>query len=158
LSFGFSDRANDVEVNFRIRVPAGVAFVANNENGAVRALGLTGPVKVHTVNGECELETAGSGEASTVNGSVRATIGRLSPHDGLAFSTVNGSVTLALPAAADADVSCSTVNGAVRSDFPATISGRGGPRHADATLGRGGAKVSASTVNGSIRLLRLAAL
>jgi hypothetical protein len=157
LNFSLSDRANDVEVNFRVKVPAGVAFVANNENGAVRAHGLAGPIKAHTVNGECELETAGNCEASTVNGSVHASIGRLAPHDDLAFSTVNGSVTLALPAAADANVSCSTVNGDVRSDFPATTSGRWGPHRAGATLGRGGAKVSASTVNGSIWLQRVSA-
>jgi DUF4097 and DUF4098 domain-containing protein YvlB len=104
LNFSFSDRANDVAVDFRVKLPAGVAFVANNENGAVRAHGLTGPIKAHTVNGECELETAGACEASTVNGSVHATLGRLAPHDHLDFSTVNGSITLALPAAADADL------------------------------------------------------
>jgi DUF4097 and DUF4098 domain-containing protein YvlB len=62
-----------------------------------------------------------------------------------------------MPAAVDADVSCSTVNGEVRSDFPATSSGRWGPHHTGATLGRGGAKVSASTVNGSIWLQRVGA-
>jgi DUF4097 and DUF4098 domain-containing protein YvlB len=46
------------------------------------------------------------------------------------------------------------VNGDVRSDFPATTAGHFGPRHVSATVGRGGAKVSASTVNGSIQLQR----
>ena len=154
LNFSFSDRANDVDVDFRIKVPAGVAFTANNVNGAVRVRGLTGPLKVHTVNGECEIETAGSGQASTVNGSVHASIGRAGAHDDLTFSTVNGSITLALPEATDAEVTCSAVNGQVRSDFPSTSAGRWGPQRVSATLGHGGAKVAASTVNGSVWLQR----
>ena len=154
MHVSFSEPANDVEVDFHVKLPAGVAFTANNVNGAVRVRGLSGRLKVHTVNGECEIETAGSGQASTVNGSVHATIGRADAHDDLGFSTVNGSIVLALPAALDADVSGSTVNGGIQSDFPATTSGRWGPRHVTATLGSGGAKLTASTVNGSIRLQR----
>jgi hypothetical protein len=152
--FGLRNPGSDVQVDFHVRVPAGVAFTANNVNGAVRVHGLTGKLSAHTVNGECEIETAGSGEASTVNGSVHATIGRADANDDLNFSTVNGSITLALPAAIDVDVSGSTVNGGIHSDFPATTSGSWGPRHVSATLGRGGAKLNASTVNGSIQLRR----
>ena len=120
----------------------------------MRVRGLSGKLKVHTVNGECEIETAGSGQASTVNGSVHATIGHADAHDELVFSTVNGSIVLALPAALDAEVSGSTVNGGIRSDFPATTSGHWGPQHVTATLGSGGARLTASTVNGSMLLQR----
>jgi hypothetical protein len=154
MHLDFSDRANDVEVDFHLKVPPGVAFSANNVNGSVRVRGLSGTLKVRTVNGECEIETAGSGQASTVNGSVHATIGRAAAHDELVFSTVNGSIVLALPATLDADVSGSTVNGGIQSDFPATTRGRWGPRQVTATLGSGGARLTASTVNGSIRLQR----
>jgi hypothetical protein len=150
-----SVRDNDVQVDFRVKVPAGAGFTANTVNGSVRAHGLTGRLAAHTVNGECEIETAGSGEASTVNGSVHAVIGRADANDDLAFRTVNGSVTLSLPDGLDATVSGSTVNGGIHSDFPSSTSGSRGPRRFDATLGRGGAKVGASTVNGSIRFQRI---
>ncbi|HUK62441.1 MAG TPA: hypothetical protein VLV15_03880, partial [Dongiaceae bacterium] len=77
MHFGFTDRANDVTVDFHVRVPAGVRFEASTVNGAVRAHGLSGPLRATTVNGECDITTSATGQASTVNGSVRARIGRL---------------------------------------------------------------------------------
>lgn len=158
IGLSFQDRANDVNVDFHVQVPAGVKLVANNVNGAVRAHGLAAPVKAHTVNGTCEIETASSGEATTVNGAVRATVRKLAASDELSFHTVNGSITLDLPANANADFSSSTVNGGITTDFPITISGGWGPRSASGTIGHGGARVHASTVNGSIRLTRSTAL
>ncbi len=154
LGFGFDDRANDVEVDFHVTVPAGVALTANNVNGEVRVTGLTGKVKARTVNGACTIETAGSGQASTVNGAVRASIGRLGPNDELSFHTVNGSITLQLPHNANAEISSSTVNGSILTDFPISIHNGWGPKSANGTLGRGGARLNAHTVNGSIRLER----
>lgn len=158
IGFSFQDRANDVEVNFHVSVPAGVKFTANNVNGSVHVHGLSGPVKARTVNGECNIETAGSGQASTVNGAVHASIGRMSASDELSFHTVNGSITLQLPADASAEVSGSTVNGTILTDFPMTLSHGWGPRSASGTLGHGGARLSAHTVNGSIRLERVNSL
>ena len=143
---------SDVSVQFTVKVPAGVTFAANTVNGGVTARSLEGPVRAHTVNGSCEIETVGGGEAATVNGNVRATLGRLSQSDRLDFSSVNGNITLNLPASFDADLEGSTVNGSIETDFPVTVSGKWGPRNMHGTVGRGGAKLSASTVNGSIRL------
>lgn len=143
---------NDVSVDFTVKVPAGVIFSANTVNGAIHTEALSGPIRARTVNGSCEIETAQSGEASTVNGSVKATIGRLSSKDKLDFQTVNGSITLHLPDAFDAVLDGSTVNGSIETDFPMTVSGKWGPRSVHGTIGRGGAQLNASTVNGSIRL------
>ena len=154
---GMGSRSNDVTVDFHVKVPAGVKFSANTVNGSIRARGLTGALRARTVNGECEISTAGPGEASTVNGSVHAEIGRFEAHDDLRFKTVNGSITLALPVTFDADLEGSTVNGEIDANFPVTVTGRWGPRHMNATLGRGGPKLSASTVNGSIHLARAGA-
>jgi DUF4097 and DUF4098 domain-containing protein YvlB len=147
-----SNNHSDVSVEFTVKVPAGVTFAANTVNGGVTARSLAGPVRAHTVNGGCDIETQQSGEASTVNGSVKATLGRVSAKEKLDFSTVNGSITLHLPDALDADLEGSTVNGSIETDFPVTISGKWGPRSVHGTIGRGGAKLNASTVNGSIRL------
>ena len=45
-----------------------------------------------------------------------------------------------------------TVHGGINSDFPMTLSGRWGPRHASGTIGNGGRDLRASSVNGSIEL------
>lgn len=145
---------NDVKVDFAVKVPAGVTFAPNTVNGGITTRALRGPVKAHTVNGGCDIETSESGEAATVNGSVRATLGRMDARDRLDFSTVNGSIVLTLPAQFDADLEGSTVNGSISTDFPVTVSGKWGPRSMHGTIGRGGAKLSASTVNGSIQLRR----
>jgi hypothetical protein len=158
VGFSFKERASDVEVDFHVSVPAGVKFTANNVNGEVHVRGLSGLVKARTVNGGCDIETSGSGQASTVNGALHAAIGRMGPSDELSFHTVNGAITLRLSADANAEFSSSTVNGSIQSDFPMTLSSGWGPRHASGTIGRGGARLRAHTVNGSIRLEKLAAL
>lgn len=145
---------NDVRVDFKVRVPTGVRFSANTVNGDVSARGLSGPVRAHTVNGGCEIETSSSGEAGTVNGNVHAVLGRVRENDSLRFETVNGSITLRMPSDLSADVDGSTVNGSIETDFPVTVSGRWGPRSMHGTVGRGGAHLRASTVNGSIHLER----
>lgn len=142
----------DVQVDFTVKVPAGVTLAANTVNGGVTARALGGPVKAHTVNGSCEIETARGGEAATVNGNVHATLGQVRANDRLDFSSVNGSITLNLPASFDADLAGSTVNGSIETDFPVTVSGKWGPRNMHGTVGRGGAKLNASTVNGSIKM------
>jgi hypothetical protein len=152
--WGGGTNNSDVAVDFHVKVPAGVAFNANTVNGRVAAHGLTGTLRAHTVNGACDISTLGTGEATTVNGSVKATIGRLERGKDLSFKTVNGSITLGLPEGVDAELEGSTVNGQIESDFPVTITGKWGPRHMNATLGKGGTQISASTVNGSIHLAR----
>lgn len=152
----FWRKDNDVSVDFRVRVPAGVTLAAGTVNGGVTTRSLGGPVRARTVNGACDIETSRSGEATTVNGSVRATLGKVASSDRLEFSSVNGSITLTLPAGLDAELEGNTVNGSIQADFPVTVSGKWGPRSMRGTLGRGGARLSASTVNGSIRLVQRA--
>jgi DUF4097 and DUF4098 domain-containing protein YvlB len=72
----------------------------------------------------------------------------------LEMSTVNGSITLTLPATLNTDVRASTVNGDLVSDFPMSIQGRVSRRRLDGTIGAGGRMLSLETVNGSITLKR----
>jgi hypothetical protein len=149
-------RHNDVVVDFRIVVPAGVRFEARTVNGGIEATDLSGPVQATTVNGNCVIATRGSGEASTVNGSVRARIGRLGADDRLEFTTVNGSIQVTLPDRPDARFEGSTVNGSIRTEFPLSVTGRWGPRQLSGSLGTGAGRVKMSTVNGSIQVGRAA--
>lgn len=145
---------NDVEVRFVVKVPAGVTFVARTVNGSVDALGIGGDVDAHTVNGGIHVTAAGLAQAETVNGSIKATLGRSDGAEALDFKTVNGSIAVELPAEVNADVKAATVNGDIESDFPLTVKGRTTARRLSGTLGNGGRALTLETVNGSIRLKR----
>jgi hypothetical protein len=151
-SWHTSTEDNDVKVHFEVQVPAGVEFNGRTVNGEMSAEGLKADVKASTVNGSVRVSTTGLAEASTVNGSVYAQMGRANWDDELEFSTVNGGITLVMPAKLDTEVRANTVNGEIESDYPLTISGRFGPRRLRGTIGAGGRSLSLSTVNGEIRL------
>ena len=135
-----------------MQVPAGVEFNGKTVNGEMSAEGLKGDAHVSTVNGSVRVTTTGLAEASTVNGSVYAEMGRANWTDELEFSTVNGGITLILPGKLDTEVRASTVNGEIETDWPLTVSGRFSNRRIRGTIGAGGRALSLSTVNGEIRL------
>jgi len=143
---------NDVSVDFTVHLPAGLELYANTVNGDVEAEGLGGTVKAYTVNGSIRLSTKGFAEATTVNGSIYASLGRADWTEGVDFRTVNGGITLELPATFSAEIRAETVNGDIETDFPLTVTGRFGPRHLRGTVGNGGRHLDLGTVNGSIRL------
>lgn len=145
---------NDVSVDFTVRVPAGVVFNGRTVNGDVDAQGLNGDARVSTVNGSVDVSTSGIAEASTVNGSIRATLGRADWNDEMEFSTVNGGITVTLPPNTSTNVQARTVNGEMESEFPLTVTGKFGPRRLHGTIGDGGRDLSLETVNGSIRILK----
>ncbi len=143
---------NDVTVDFRVRVPAGVSFAGRTVNGEIEAEDLGGNVTLTTVNGSIELSTSGYGEASTVNGSIRAWLGRADWDEPLEFHTVNGNITLRLPREVGAEVHAETLNGEISTEFPLTVKGRLSSRRLSGTIGAGGRSLSLKTVNGGIRL------
>lgn len=145
-------RDNDVAVYFTVRVPAGVKFIGKTVNGEVEAGNLASDVDASTVNGSIRISTSGFAEATTVNGSIVASMGRADWRDGIEFTTVNGGITLDLPGNLSTEVHASTVNGDILSDFPLTVTGRLGPRRVNGTIGNGGRQLALTTVNGSIKL------
>lgn len=146
---------NDVDVHFTVKVPPGVRFVARTVNGSVDADGIGGDVDAHTVNGGIRVSAKGLARAETVNGSIRAILGRGDGTEALDFKTVNGSIAVDLPGNANADVRAATVNGDIESDFPLTVKGRLTSRRLSGTLGAGGRALNMETVNGSIRLKKV---
>jgi hypothetical protein len=143
---------NDVNVDFTIRLPAGIVFSGETVNGEIEAEGIGADAEVSTVNGSIDVEATGHVEARTVNGSIRATMGRTDWSSQAEFTTVNGGITLTMPADLSAEVSAETVNGDLETDFPLTVTGRFGPRRMRGTIGNGGRYLKLSTVNGSIHL------
>ena len=147
-------RDNDTVVHFTVRVPVGVKFIGRSVNGEVEATSLNGDAEIHTVNGSARVSTTGVALATTVNGSIDATMGRADWPGGASFSTVNGSITLHLPSVVNAQLRASTVNGEITSDFPITVTGEVTRRRLSGTVGSGGQELKLSTVNGSIKLRR----
>lgn len=145
-------RGDDVLVDFQVAVPAGVRFVGRSVNGGVTAGGLTADSELVTVNGSVEVETRGVARAQTVNGAIRARLGRADWTGQLSLRTVNGSIDVALPADASSEVHASTVHGRIRSDFPLASSGGFVGRTLQGTIGSGGRSLELKTVNGAIAL------
>lgn len=146
---------DQVEVEFVVKVPAGVRFEASTVNGDIDAVGLGSDATVTTVNGSVLVEAGGSATASTVNGGVRATFGRADWNGRLRLATVNGDVTVSLPRDAAFGVEASTLNGDIVSDFPVTVSGRLRKQSLRGRVGEPGSRqLDLTTVNGGIRLER----
>ena len=146
---------NDVQVDFTIRVPAGVRFEGSTVNGGVEVEGLRSAVVASTVNGDVRVETSGTAEASTVNGDIDARVGAGTLTEDLSFTTVNGSIDLSAPAGLNADLEASTVNGDIDSDFDVTVRRSVTRQSVRGTIGTGGEDLDLSTVNGRIRLRRI---
>jgi len=147
-----STRDNDVQVEFSVKVPAGVRFVGHTVNGGVSASGIAADAEAETVNGGVELDASGTARATTVNGGIHARLGRADWDGALKLTTVNGGIELTLPEGLNAEVRASTVNGEIETDFPLAVSGRISRRSLHGTIGSGGRQLELSTVNGGIGL------
>lgn len=147
-----SSEDNDVSVAFTVQVPEGVRLVASTVNGEIEAGGLGADVRATTVNGDVKVSTSGLARATTVNGSIQASMGRADWSGTTSFNTVNGSITVELPSGASTDVSASTVNGGMETDFALTVKGKFSMKNMKGTIGDGGRELEMETVNGSIHL------
>jgi len=147
-----SSEDNDVSVAFTVQVPAGVRLVASTVNGEIEAGGLGADVRATTVNGDVKVSTSGLARATTVNGSIQASMGRADWSGTTSFNTVNGSIIVELPSGASTEVSASTVNGGMETDFALTVKGKFSMKNMKGTIGDGGRELEMETVNGSIHL------
>ncbi len=162
------ERGYVVNMDFQLQVPRSVDVKLKTVNGGhVSVRGVSGAFSVHNVNGPIEMQDiAGSGEARTVNGGVKATF-RENPKQASDFKTVNGSVELTFVRGLAADFRLKTFNGSVFSDFEMTslparqVSGeqRNGKfvfhsdRFTGGRIGNGGPEIKAENLNGDIRIL-----
>jgi DUF4097 and DUF4098 domain-containing protein YvlB len=145
-------KKNDVNVSFKVKIPAGVQFVGRTVNGGITARGIEADAEAHTVNGGVEIEAAGTARAETVNGGITARFGRADWDGALKLKTVNGGIHVYLPASAAVDVKAGTVNGDIETDFPLTVKGKIGRRRLEGSIGGGGPLLEMETVNGGIEL------
>lgn len=154
-SRGRWSRENEVNVEFRVRVPRNVKVAAYSTNGEVRVRDVGSEVDAETTNGSVVVSSAsGPVNARTTNGSVRVSMGRFDLKSDMTFETTNGSVIAEFAQDIDAEVDLRTVNGRFLTDFPVTVSGRIDPRRLRATLGKGGPRIRLATTNGNVELRR----
>jgi DUF4097 and DUF4098 domain-containing protein YvlB len=145
----------EVSVDYRIRVPyRSLLSRVETVNGSIRIHGLESSGTLRSVNGNVEVfDTAGRFNARTTNGNVRMELRDLPEGDPVELLSVNGSVILALPTDADAELDIRSLNGDFASDLPLLRKSAQGQREFHARLGRGGGEVRVRTVNGGIRVV-----
>jgi hypothetical protein len=145
----------DVAVEYRVHVPYRVSLKGvETVNGSVVVRGVEGGGELHSVNGNVEvLDSAGRFSARTTNGNLRLELRRLPDGDPMALETVNGSVLLALPPDAGADLDVRSMNGDFHSDLPVETPSSLSARALHGRLGAGGAEVMLRTINGGIRVV-----
>lgn len=153
-----------------IRGPAAVKGIA----GDTTLVGLSGPVRADTVSGDVEAQSLtgdlrfasvsgdltvveGSGSsvrADTVSGSMIVDLDPEGPTD-VKLTSVSGEIAIRLPDPADVVVEANTAGGAISNAFDdLRVGGQWGAHKLTGRLGAGNGTLRATTVSGSIALLR----
>lgn len=133
----------EASFDFKVRVPRDIHFEIDNVNGTIDMRDMDG-----------------SGDARTVNGSVKAVFAQ-NPKAPLSFRSVNGTLDVTFRPDLNANARMTTVNGGVYTDFPVSLAGdrpeqRDGkfvwrsPRLGPVRIGNGGPELRFETVNGDV--------
>jgi len=106
-------------VDLQIQVPKRTNLQLSTVNdGDIRVEGVDGELEIGSVNGSITLSgVGGSVVAHTVNGKITATVLRVSPEKPMAFTCLNGTVDVTLPASTRANLKLRSDNGSVYTDF-----------------------------------------
>jgi hypothetical protein len=167
-----NNERNDTQINFTVRVPAGLILrlgtvsgdlLANNLEGELDLTSVSGDVRLdggrgqvvslETVSGDVDLLDVRAREVSghTVSGEVTFR-GPVLDGGSYDFSTTSGDITVGLPERPNATLSAATFSGRFSSDLGTTRQpGRNRRRH-NATWGSGSAKLDVETLSGDIRI------
>jgi len=151
----FSHGNNSGEVKYEVIVPMGTRLDSvETVNGNVNISGVSGKVDAESVNGDLDIsDLAGDVGLSTVNGSIDAAFTRLENEQRVKIETVNGRVTVNLPANADVDINADTLNGGINaSDFGLETDKGFVGSDLNGKIGNGSARLNINTVNGAIKI------
>jgi DUF4097 and DUF4098 domain-containing protein YvlB len=151
----FSFGNNSGEVRYEVKLPADTLLDSiETVNGDVNISGVTAEVVAESVNGDLEIQDlADDATLGTVNGSIYATFTRLEGRQRVKAETVNGRVTVNLPADADVKVTADTLNGSINArDFNLETDKGFVGSDLNGEIGAGSARLNIDTVNGSIKI------
>jgi DUF4097 and DUF4098 domain-containing protein YvlB len=145
---------NPATVTYQLHVPRSARLDGINlVNGSLEVSGVSGEVDASLVNGSANLHGLASKlDLSSVNGKISASFNSIQNASSIHLKTVNGSLRLGLPSSPNADVSVSTMNGGITTDFPLQVEGKFIGKHIDGKLGSGGTHIEISSVNGSVHI------
>ncbi|MEU1011421.1 DUF4097 family beta strand repeat-containing protein [Streptomyces sp. NPDC005890] len=129
---------------------------ADTVSGSLEAQAVTGDLRFHSVSGDLTV-VEGSGtsvRAESVSGSMIVDLDPDGPTD-IGLTSVSGEIAIRLPHPADAEVEANTASGTVSNAFDGLrVHGQWGAHKITGRLGAGTGKLRATTVSGSIALLR----
>ena len=153
------DEGVEVAVEYVIHVPhnAHVEHIGTI-NGTVVVAGVATVDDLHTVNGNIEIyDGGGNVHAHTTNGNIHLELAHFRGGTGASAETTNGSLLVALPSDTSAELQTRCLNGNFLSEMPIAMESSLRPREMHGRLGKGGAPIKLSTINGGIRLVILRA-
>ena len=148
---GMSFGRRSVNVEYRLRVPAGLQVSVKTENGGIGLHDVNGTIAATTTNGGVRgTNLSGAVSAHIVNGGIVMDLARgAGPVE---LESVNGGIRLDIPTDLNADVEASAVNGGVSADDALKLQTSERARtKLIGKLNRGGPRISATTVNGGVR-------
>ncbi|MFF9121201.1 DUF4097 domain-containing protein [Streptomyces massasporeus] len=129
---------------------------ADTVSGSLEAQDVTGDLRFNSVSGDLTV-VEGSGpsvRAESVSGSMIVDLDPNGPTD-VRLTSVSGEIAIRLPYPADAEVEANTASGSVSNAFDGLrVHGQWGAHKITGRLGAGTGKLRATTVSGSIALLR----
>lgn len=126
-------------------------------SGGLEAQSVTGDLRFTSVSGDLTvMEGAGTSvRAESVSGDMVLDLDASGAPTDIRLTTVSGAIAIRLPHPADARVEANTASGAVSNAFEdLRVGGQWGAKKITGTLGAGTGKLKATTVSGSIALLR----
>ncbi|MFJ4791054.1 DUF4097 family beta strand repeat-containing protein [Streptomyces sp. NPDC088794] len=130
---------------------------ADTVSGNVEAQALSGDLRFNSVSGDLTVvEGAGSSvKAESVSGSMIVDLDPAGRPTDVSLTSVSGEIAIRLPHPADAEVEANTASGSVSNAFEdLRVSGQWGAKRITGRLGSGSGRLKATTVSGSIALLR----
>ncbi|MET9968421.1 DUF4097 family beta strand repeat-containing protein [Streptomyces sp. NPDC006356] len=129
---------------------------ADTVSGNLEAQAVTGDLRFNSVSGDLTVvEGSGSSvKADSISGSMIVDLDPEGPTD-VRLTSVSGEIAIRLPAPADTDVEANTASGRISNAFEGLrVHGQWGAHKITGRLGAGTGKLRATTVSGSIALLR----
>ncbi|HVX41409.1 MAG TPA: DUF4097 family beta strand repeat-containing protein [Gemmatimonadaceae bacterium] len=150
--FSLFHHGTDAGANFVAELPASVVIDATTTNGSVTIDGSAAGVRARATNGTIDARhVSGPISIHTTNGEIHLAADSLGSADSVDVSTVNGMIQAELPAQTDGAWDLRVTNGVVHSDFalPST-SGRRGNRHLTGQIGSSTRSIRMRAVNGMV--------
>jgi beta-lactamase regulating signal transducer with metallopeptidase domain len=112
--------ANDVEIDYLVKVPSGVGFAARTATGDISSSTLDATIVAQSSAGDISVATDAYAGATSMSGNVTAHIGSTTWPDTLRIATNSGNIRVFLPPSATTAITAYSNLGAVNSDFRTT--------------------------------------